>query len=145
MIKADFYEALAEIAFRECIQKIVMGGVIINQKKFLLLERKADDFMGGIFELPSGKVEEGESLKDALYREVKEETGLRIKRVIKYLGYFDYVSGSGKRTRQFNFLVEPESVANIVLTEHKSFVWVDKTEIGKYNVTDSVKGILLKL
>ena len=42
----------------------------------------------------------------ALAREVAEETGLRVTRVEKFLWYFDYRSGSGKRTRQFNFLVE---------------------------------------
>jgi 8-oxo-dGTP diphosphatase len=71
----------------------------------LLLKRPANDFMGGIFELPSGKVEPGEDLKPALAREVEEETGLTVAVAMAYLGRFDYTSGSGKKSRQFDFVV----------------------------------------
>ena len=98
--------------------------------------------MGGIFELPSGKVEEGETLEGALSRELKEETGLTIKKIINYISSFDYVSKSGKKTRQFNFLIEVKEPIDIKLNEHETYKWIDKVELDKFNVTDSVKEAL---
>ena len=69
------------------------------------MRRRQDDFMGGISELPSGVVEEGETLGEALVREVEEETGLELIRRGDYVGFFDYLAGSGRATRQFNFQV----------------------------------------
>ncbi|MEU7146170.1 NUDIX hydrolase [Nocardia sp. NPDC046473] len=63
-------------------------------------------FMGGIWEPPSGKVDPGEALDETLIREVKEETGLDVAGIRKYLGEFDYRSGSDKKCRQFNFTVD---------------------------------------
>jgi hypothetical protein len=45
----------------------------------------------------------GETLAAALAREVDEETGLDLEAITAYLGDFDYTSGSGKPSRQFNF------------------------------------------
>jgi 8-oxo-dGTP diphosphatase len=137
----DIIKSLAENALKEGIQRFVVGAVIMKDSKFLLLQRPKDDFMGGIFELPSGKVEENEKLDIALKREVKEETGLEIEKILRYLGHFDYLSGSGKKTRQFNFLILVKE-ANIVLTEHDSFAWAEKAELEKYPLTESVRKIL---
>lgn len=124
------------------IDRFVVGAVITDKGKVLLLERPENDFMGGIFELPSGKVEEGEDLITALKREVKEETGLEVKEIIKKLESFDYKSKSGKKTRQFNFLVSVKSVEKIRLSEHSSCAWVSKKDLKYFPVTDSVKKVL---
>ncbi len=99
------FEQLASDAGSNGIQQLVVGAVIEHEAKVLLLQRPADDFMGGIYELPSGKVEPGEALDAALAREVKEETGLDLDRITHYLGLFDYTSATGKPTRQYNFAV----------------------------------------
>ena len=122
--------------------RFVVGAVILKNDKVLLLERPKEDFMGGIYELPSGKVEGGESLDVALYREVEEETDLRIREIKKYLGHFDYESKSGKKTRQFNFAVTVEKPLEVRLEEHEDYAWVDKNQLHEYPVTDSVKQIL---
>ncbi|WP_298829141.1 NUDIX hydrolase [uncultured Planococcus sp.] len=45
------------------------------------------------WEMPGGQVEEGESLKGAAVREVKEETGIEIE-VVKFCGVFQNVEDS---------------------------------------------------
>ncbi len=139
------YEELIEKAKEESIGRFVAGAVIVKDSKILLLKRKKDDFMGGIYELPSGKIEREESLISALIREIKEETGLKISKILKFISNFDYISGSGKKTRQFNFLIETD-LSNVKLSdEHEDFVWADKTELSNFNVTDSVKEVLAKV
>lgn len=133
---------LTEQAELDGIVQLVVGAVVADGDRILLLKRPADDFMGGIFELPSGKVEPGEGLDAALYRETKEETGLVLDEVIDYLGHFDYTSGSGKPTRQFNFAVKTTATEPVVLTEHDEFHWTTVTKATP--VTDAVKTVLTK-
>jgi len=44
--------------------------------RLLISQRLADDTLGGYWEFPGGKVEPGEELKAALYRELVEELGV---------------------------------------------------------------------
>jgi 8-oxo-dGTP diphosphatase len=131
---------LAEQAELDGIVQLVVGAVVANEDRILLLKRPADDFMGGIFELPSGKVEPDESLDAALRRETKEETGLDLDEITGYLGHFDYTSGSGKPSRQFNFSIRTTATEPVVLTEHDGFQWAELTE--NVPVTDAVKAVL---
>ncbi|MFI5920172.1 NUDIX hydrolase [Streptomyces anulatus] len=75
------------------ITKHVVGAVIPDAEgKVLLLHRTADDYLGGLWELPSGGVDAGETLTEALRREVAEEAGLTVTAIGAYLGHFDYLS-----------------------------------------------------
>ena len=47
-----------------------------NYNKILFLQRHMDDWGGGMWNLPGGKIEEGESALEAVKREVEEETNL---------------------------------------------------------------------
>lgn len=58
--------------------------VMVRKGKQILLARKAQ-FAPGIYALIAGFVEPGESLEDALHREVKEEVGITVKN-IRYFG-----------------------------------------------------------
>ncbi|WP_107656820.1 NUDIX hydrolase [Nocardia suismassiliense] len=140
MIETTLLEALASDAERDQVQQLVVGAVVAHDGKVLLLQRPADDFMGGIWELPSGKVDPGEALDQALIREVKEETGLDIAGIRKYLGEFDYQSGSGKKSRQFNFTVDVVDPEPVELTEHDAYTWTSLSEDPP--VTDAVKEVL---
>lgn len=107
------------------IQKKVVGAIICRDDQVLLLERRGDDFMGGLVELPSGTVEQDEGLIEALKREAEEETGLEVGAVSEFVNTFDYTSGSGRNTRQFNFLVEASGEISVDDSEHVGFEWVD--------------------
>lgn len=127
----DFERFLEEKAKQEGIEKLVVGGIVRKNDKYLILSRKQDDFMGGIDEIPSGKLEKGETLFDAIIREVKEETNLDVVSIDGFVDYFDYLSGSGKKSRQYNFFVSVKDFENIKLSEHDEFKWLDITECNK--------------
>src|SRR3989344_2703669 len=137
-----FYKNLMKGVQEDGINRYVVGAVIQRDSSVLLLKRPKDDFMGGIYELPSGRVEDGESFDVALYREVEEETGLKIMEIRRYLGHFDYDSKSSKKTRQFNFEVTVGKPIEIRLQEHDNYSWIDKSQLQQYPVTDSVKQVL---
>lgn len=140
MIETTLMQKLVGEADRDGVQQLVIGAVVEHGGNVLLLQRPADDFMGGIWELPSGKVDPGEPLDQALTREVKEETGLDVAPIRDYLGEFDYRSGSGKKSRQFNFTVGVTSSEPVKLTEHVAHTWNSLAE--EPPVTDAVKEIL---
>lgn len=140
-----FLNKLVTIARREGIEKFVVGVVITNKDRVLLLERPKNDFMGGINELPSGNMERNETIREALIREVKEETNLDFNNFVKYLGSFDYLSGSGKKARQFNFLIEVLENGEIRLTEHDNFYWANKEHESFKKVTGDVKKVLSRV
>jgi nucleoside triphosphatase len=55
--------------------QLAVGGLIVNKGMLFLVKSHK---WGGKFTIPAGKVELGESMEEALRREVKEETGLRV-------------------------------------------------------------------
>jgi hypothetical protein len=65
--------------------------------------------------------------------------------VIAYLGAFDYVSSSGKKTRQFNFFVETKP-GDIKLNpnEHSNYYLLKPSdkEFSKLNISDGIKSVL---
>lgn len=56
----------------------VVAAVIVYNGCVLACRRNADRSAGGLWEFPGGKVEPGESPKDALAREIREELGVEI-------------------------------------------------------------------
>lgn len=142
MVDKAFLQKLTTDAAYEGVQQLAVGAVVQHDGKLLLLKRPEDEFMGGIFELPSGKVEPGETLDAALRREVEEETGLKISGIREYLGHFDYLSGSGRTSRQFNFAVNVAEPETVELAEHDTYIWSSLAD--EPPVTEAVKAVLTK-
>ena len=52
---------------------VVVGALVIDRGRLLLSQRREDQILGLMWELPGGKVEPGESPEEALRRELREE------------------------------------------------------------------------
>lgn len=61
-----------------------VAAVIFNGEGGILLQRRSDN---GLWGLPGGSVEIGESVRDAIAREVREETGL-VAEVVRLVGVY---------------------------------------------------------
>ncbi len=61
------------------IEKIrTVIALLWKNKKIFIQKRKAEGFLGGLWEFPGGKIEKQESAEEALQREIKEELGISI-------------------------------------------------------------------
>jgi 8-oxo-dGTP diphosphatase len=61
-----------------CREVHVAVGVIICEGRVLIARRPDHAHQGGLLEFPGGKVEAGETVQQALVREIHEETGLQV-------------------------------------------------------------------
>ena len=64
-----------------------VAAIIEKQSKFLLMKRLNTHAFEGFWTLPGGKIDKGESKKEAVKREVREETNLLFKPE-KFLGRY---------------------------------------------------------
>ena len=108
---------------------LAIGAVILDEReKILLIKRKSNTdknkvYVGeGIWSTVGGKVDFGESIEDALKREVKEEIGIE-PRIEKFIGYSEQILENGS-THWFLFhflcridedpkIMEPEKIEKI--------------------------------
>lgn len=75
-----------------CFYRVSVKGLSVRDEKILLVQEAQQK--GGLWELPGGGFEYGESFKDCLTREVKEEMGLDVIKMSKrptyiWISYFD--------------------------------------------------------
>ncbi|NJE53986.1 NUDIX hydrolase [Thermococcus sp. 21S9] len=80
---AEKYGLTAEL--HRCIG-LTVDGVILYRGGVVLIKRKHEPFKGS-YALPGGFVEYGETVEEALKREMKEETGLDV-RILRLVGVY---------------------------------------------------------
>lgn len=59
-------------------ERVVVGGAVLDAGRLLAARRTAPPALAGRWELPGGKVEPGETVRDALVRELREELGVSV-------------------------------------------------------------------
>ena len=83
----------------------VVGGALFKGNKILLVKRtKERIFWPGLWEIPGGRVEEGETDEEAILREFLEETKIK-PRIVKQYFTFGY-KYDGKDAVENDFLLE---------------------------------------
>ncbi|TDC17574.1 NUDIX domain-containing protein [Actinomadura bangladeshensis] len=133
----DVWQLQAD-ADRDGVAKLVVGAVVHISGRVLILRRSINDaFMSGIEELPSGGVEPGEDLLAALRRELAEEIGWTGPLVLDpgFVAHFDYVSGSGRKARQYTFGLAHDGSPIVLSTEHTGYRWLDPHGVADSDVT----------
>jgi mutator protein MutT len=113
-----------------------VGGVVVHDGRALIV-RRAHEPRKGEWSIPGGRVELGETLVDAVKRELKEETGLDIA-VGEVIEVFDRVHRLDGRVR-YHFVIV-DFVCQLVGgtlqagDDAEDVAWVTMDEIDRYGV-----------
>jgi 8-oxo-dGTP diphosphatase len=103
--------------FAECV-----GGILIENGRVLVEKRRANDEADpGLIVLPGGHVDKGESLGQALRREMWEELGIHVEKA-KFVLKRIYTASDGEKQRIHYFQVEKWK-GNIRSSEAESVYW----------------------
>ena len=126
------------------------AGAIVHRgpgREILLLRRRPDDTsFPGAESLPSGGVDPGEGLLEGLARELSEEIG-RAPGTLPldpFAAWFDYVSRSGIRKRQFTFAIPHDGTPVVLSEEHTDFRWIPAHRFAASDLTPQVKAAVRK-
>lgn len=120
----------------------VVAGILWRKEQILVAQRPEGKNYAGYWELPGGKVEQGESLQDALARELEEELGITITSpTFYYKAAHDY--GNFPITLHFfhvtHFIGEPCPL------EGQTLRWISLEETNDLPFLEADKPLLQKL
>ncbi len=112
--------------------KLSVCAVIVCEGRFLVVKRSPiDDFLPNCWEFVGGGVQEKETVKNALIREIKEEVGLDISdKNTKLIGFSEEFMADDSRYFQLNYEIKLTIKPNIILSdEHCAYDWVDEDDL----------------
>jgi len=124
---------------------LAVSAAIIRDGRVLVARRARGPALG-IWTLPGGVVEAGETLNEALVREIDEETGMTVEPVA-LAGHREVMArdGNGRAERHFVILcfaarwVAGELKLNEELAEAR---WLQPSELKDYQTTEGLGGIV---
>jgi 8-oxo-dGTP diphosphatase len=121
--------------------QLAVSAAIFRDDKVLLV-RRAKSPANGLYSLPGGRVEFGESLHTALHREVDEETGLRIE-IAGLAGWREVLPGTGRG----HYLIMSFAARWIgqeprLNSEHDDFKWLTPNRLGDLRVTVGLQEVI---
>ena len=117
----------------------VVAAIIKKNNNYLIVQRNKKKHMGLKWEFPGGKVENNESFKQALSREIKEELNIEI-------NIYEKIAKEKYKDSKINIILHYYLCSHkngiIELREHEQLAWVDKKNLNKYDFAEGDSNIL---
>lgn len=114
----------------------VVRMIIANtESKVLILRRASTAFGQGLWCLPGGKVDYGETVEQAVRKELREETSLQCESM-KFLFYQDSLPTEEGKMHCINLYFECQASGELQLNEESSeHAWVSPSDLKDYRIT----------
>ena len=112
--------------------------LVYDKNKILVVDRKKKDWPG--LTLPGGHIEKQENFIEAVIREVKEETGLTIKKPI-LCGMEEFKTKAEDRYLMFFYKTDRYS-GKIKSSKEGKVFWIDRNDLDKYKLSLDLKRII---
>jgi mutator protein MutT len=113
-----------------------VGGVVVRDGR-VLLARRGKQPLYGRWVVPGGTVELGETLEEALVREMREETGLEVE-PIELLTVFDRIQRDGERVLYHyviaDYLCSWRSGEARAASDALEVVWAAPADLARYDL-----------
>jgi 8-oxo-dGTP diphosphatase len=119
-----------------------VGAIIVSEGK-ILLEKRKNEPSRGKWSIPGGLVELGESVEQAIIREVKEETGLDVE-APRLIDVVDNISLDAKGKVKYHYVIV-DYLVNIrgglpkAASDADELKWVPLSEVEEYDLTKSFR------
>jgi 8-oxo-dGTP diphosphatase len=124
-----------------------VGAVIIQDGRVLLVQR-AHEPLAGQWSLPGGAVEVGETLREAVVREVREETGLDVD-VGALVEVVDRVQHAEDGRVEYHFVVvdyvcTPTGGVLAPASDASDVSWATSADLIRYAVSEQATAVIRK-
>ena len=131
------------------LQPRVAVGVVVVKNSSVLLVRRGQEPSKGLWSVPGGLVELGETIEDAARREVTEETGISIK-IKKLLDAADNIVRDDQGKIRFHyvlidFLAQPLTSSVKPQSDASEARWVKFNELSDYHLTRGAMKLIRKI
>lgn len=117
---------------------------VVNYHSFAFIARRhKTDYLRGLYELPQGILNPKEGIVEGTTRILRDDYNIKLKEITRYLGFFDYVSPNGNKTRMFCFVVRVEDVFQIKIKRNDHGTWLQPSEIKNWLIIEHFLRFLL--
>ncbi len=126
---------------------ILAASVAVFRDGRVLIARRARAPAAGLYALPGGVVEVGETLREAALRELAEEVGVAAE-IVAFVDHVEPIRLDGDRVREHYviaaFVARWRSGEARVGAEADAVAWVEPVEIARWPTTPGLPGIVEK-
>ncbi|MCH8125268.1 NUDIX hydrolase [candidate division KSB1 bacterium] len=128
---------------------VAVSAAIFNNSNEILIIKRAKEPGKGLWSIPGGIVKTGETLVEALQREISEECGIRVENH-KFNAVYDRIlyDKSGKVNYHYiiiNYICNTKSNKIVPASDADDYSWLKSDELDRFKYTNGLKQYLKNL